>query len=584
MVKTGDEGGPPLIPARMVNEFAYCPRLFYLEWVDGEFDENHFTLDGRVKHRRVDEGEAKASLGPDEAEEGEGEERAESTGRAGGGAWSARSVEVSSERLGVSGKIDLVESDGGEIMPVDRKRGKAPDIPEGAWEPERVQLCLYGLLLREAGYPCTRGELAFVGSRNRVEIRFDDALVARTLELVAGAREAAARPLAPAPLVGSPRCEGCSLAGLCMPDEVNLLKGTTTEKPRPMLPARDDAQPVYVVEAGARIGMSGECLEVRDRDRKKLLDVALVDVSHVVAVGNVQVSSQSIRELCTRDIPVAWFSWGGWLHGVLDGLGHGQVALRRAQYATAASAEGSLKLARAFVQTKILNCRTFLRRNLDEDATGPLRELAMEADRAERAESLELLLGIEGNAARIYFSKFGSVLRRADSAGSGSGSGSRALTAFDFNGRNRRPPKDAVNALLSFAYAMLAKDVVAAARVVGFDPWLGFLHQPRPGRFGLALDVMEEFRPLVADSVVVNVINTGVVTEADFLQRGIGVTLDTDGRRKFLKAWERRMAEKVTHPLFGYRVSYRRVLEMQCRLLARFLLGEIEAYPGFRTR
>jgi CRISPR-associated protein Cas1 len=593
MANTGTEGAP-LVPARMVNEFAYCPRLFYLEWVDGEFDDNHFTVEGQVVHRRVDEGEPVRALGAVDAATAGAE-----AGAAGPVPWQVRSIEVSSQTLGVSGKIDLVEGegegDGGEVMPVDRKRGKAPDVAEGAWEPERVQLCLYGLMLREAGYPCHRGELYFVGSRKRVEIAFDEALIARTLELTQAARRAAAGPAAPAPLVGSPKCDGCSLAGLCMPDELNVLRGATTEAPRPMAPARDDAQPVYVVEAGARVGISADCLEVRSRERVKLLDAALVDVSQVVLVGNAQISSQAVRALSAQGIPVAWLSSGGWLNGILDGAGRGQVALRQAQYAAAASAERALGLARAFVSTKILNCRTFLRRNTGS-ASGPgtgdgggggdggaqgsggagagaMRELAKEAERALEAPSMEVLLGIEGNAARVYFSRFGALLR-----------GEAGMTTFDFNGRNRRPPKDAVNALLSFAYTMLSKDLVAAARIVGFDPWLGFMHQPRHGRFGLALDLMEEFRPLLADSVVVNAINTGAVVEADFLRRGIGVTLNTEGRRKFLRAWERRLAEKIIHPTFGYRVSYRRVLEMQCRLLARHLLGELEAYPGFRTR
>ena len=559
MANTGVECGP-LVPARMVNEFSYCPRLFYLEWVDGEFDDNHFTVEGRVVHRVVDEGEPVKALAS-------AEESATP--------WRARSIEVSSQALGVSGKIDLVEGEGGEVMPVDRKRGKAPEVPEGAWEPERVQLCLYGLMLREAGYTCRRGELYFVGSRKRVEIAFDDLLIARTMELTEAARRAAAGPAAPEPLVGSPKCDGCSLAGLCMPDELNVLRGATTAQPRPMAPARDDAQPVYVVEPGARVGISGECLEVKSRDRLKLLDSALVEVSQVVLIGNVQISSQAVRELSSQGIPVAWLSSGGWLNGILDGAGRGQVALRQAQYAAAAAPERSLKLAQAFVSAKILNCRTFLRRNSDDDSesVSAMRELAREADRALAAPSMEVLLGIEGNAARVYFSRFGALLR-----------GDAGVTTFDFNGRNRRPPKDPVNALLSFAYVMLSKDLVAAARVVGFDPWLGFMHRPRHGRFGLALDLMEEFRPLLADSVVVNAINTGVVEEADFLRRGIGATLTTEGRRKFLRAWERRLGEKVTHPTFGYRVSYRRVLEMQCRLLARHLLGELDEYPGFRTR
>lgn len=550
-------GEQMLIPARMVNEFSYCPRLFFLEWVDTDFEDNHFTVEGRVVHRRVDGGEPTKPLAdPDQP-------------------WQARSVELSSTVLGVSAKIDLVESADGEVYPVDVKRGTVPDVPEGAWEPERVQLCLYGLLLRENGYAVRKGELYFVGSRKRVEVLFDDALVARTQLLVAQARETAERRIAPPPLVASPKCDGCSLASLCLPDEVNLLLGAVVGDalPRPMFPARDDAQPLYVQEIGARVGVSGQCLEIRDRERRKITDAPLVDVSHVVLMGNVQISSQAIRELAARGIPVAWLSTGGWMSGLLDGLGRGQVTLRQAQYAAAGTAATRLPLARAFVATKILNCRTFLRRNLEDAKQGLLLELAQLAERATTAESEETLLGLEGNAARIYFEQFGALL--AAPAG---------VAEFDFTTRNRRPPKDPVNALLSFAYSMLAKDVAVAARLVGFDPYLGFMHRPRHGRFSLALDLMEEFRPLLADSVVVNAINTGVVGKHDFIRRGVGVTLGPEGRKKFLRAWERRLAEEVTHPLFGYRVSYRRVLEMQCRLLARHLLGELPEYPGFKTR
>ncbi len=548
--------GAPLIPARMVNEFSYCPRLFFLEWVDREFEDNHFTVEGRVVHRRTDEGSPTAPLQESEQP------------------WRARSIELSSARLGVTGKIDVVEGEAGVAWPVDVKRGRAPDVPEGAWEPERVQLCLYGLLLRDNGYRADKGELYFAGSRSRVEIPFDDALVARTLELVAAAREVARSTVAPPPLVASPKCGGCSLASLCLPDEINLLTGVDSgTDPRPMFPARDDAQPLYVQELGARVGVSGECLEVRGREREKLVDAPLVDVSHVALFGNVQISSQAIRELSARGVPVVWLSTGGWLSGLLDGLGHGRVRLRMEQYLAAQRPEQALGLARRFVTTKIANTRTFLRRNLEADAPGLMLELSQLGEQAEKASSAEQLLGIEGNAARLYFARFGALLQApAD------------VTAFDFDTRNRRPPKDPVNALLSFAYSMLAKDVAVALRLVGFDPYLGYFHRPRHGRHALALDLMEEFRPIVADSVVVNAINTGVVTRRDFIHRGVGVTLSPEGRKKFLRAWERRLAEQVTHPVFGYRVSYRRIFEMQARLLARHLLGEIPEYVGFRTR
>lgn len=155
---------------------------------------------------------------------------------------------------------------------------------------------------------------------------------------------------------------------------------------------------------------------------------------------------------------------------------------------------------------------------------------------------------------------------------------------FDFARRNRRPPRDPVNALLSFAYSLLAKECTMACHAVGFDPFVGFYHQPRFGRPALALDVMEPFRPLLADSAVITAINTRMVTGDDFLRAGEAVALTPSGRKGFLRAFEQRMDQLVTHPVFGYRVSYRRVLEVQVRLLARVVTAEIATYPSFETR
>jgi CRISP-associated protein Cas1 len=156
--------------------------------------------------------------------------------------------------------------------------------------------------------------------------------------------------------------------------------------------------------------------------------------------------------------------------------------------------------------------------------------------------------------------------------------------AFDVSGRNRRPPKDPVNALLSFVYSLLVKDLTVTLQAVGFDPLLGFFHRPRYGRPSLALDLAEEFRPLIGDSVVLTLINNGEVGASSFVSQAGASALTEAGRRSVLAAYERRLETEVTHPLFGYRVSYRRILEVQSRLLARTLLGEIEEYPNFCTR
>jgi CRISPR-associated protein Cas1 len=201
-------------------------------------------------------------------------------------------------------------------------------------------------------------------------------------------------------------------------------------------------------------------------------------------------------------------------------------------------------------------------------------------DAAQRARSLDELLGIEGTAARVYFQHFAGMIKLDEP---GSVETDQEFT-FDFDQRNRRPPRDPVNALLSLAYSVLAKDLTIVCHAVGFDPYLGFYHQPRFGRAALALDLMEPFRPLIADSAVLSAINTRMITSRDFVSAGQAVALKPEGRKAFFRAYEQRMDGLVTHPLFGYRVNYRRMLEIQSRLLARVLTGELPTYPVFTTR
>jgi CRISPR-associated protein Cas1 len=189
---------------------------------------------------------------------------------------------------------------------------------------------------------------------------------------------------------------------------------------------------------------------------------------------------------------------------------------------------------------------------------------------ARNASSIEKLLGIEGAAAEVYFSRVGHMLKGDQ--------------GFSFENRNRRPPKDPVNAVLSYLYAVLAKDMFVSLLAVGFDPYLGFYHRPRYGRPALALDMMEEFRPVIADATALTLFNKGELSESDFIKTGIGISLNTRGKRKVIAGYERRMESEVTHPLFGYSVSYRRIMEVQARLLSRLVSGEIREYPAFSRK
>lgn len=556
---------PDLIPARMLNEYAYCPRLCYLEWVQQEWDDNEWTLDGTYQHRRVNR------PGGQLPEPENLEEQPPDT-------IHARSLSLSAAQAGLIATMDLIEADSGEVIPVDYKRGAIPDNAEQSWEPERVQLAAQIIILRENGYACSRGILYYTQSKRRVEIPASEALIQRTLSLAEELRAALVNGIPP-PLVDSPKCPGCSLVGICLPDETGYAATHPAEpaeedRVRRLYPARDDAVPLYVQEQGAYVGKSGEEITVK-KQGELLATVRLLELSHVCLYGSVQISTQAVQELLKRSVPLLYFSYGGWFHGLCTGFPHKNVELRRRQYRASENAE-ALEIARVLVKNKIQNGRTLLRRNGEGDIAEALNELRRVETQAEQAASLESLLGFEGNAGRIYFEHFSAMLKPR--------AGEETAAAFDFQTRNRRPPRDPVNALLSLAYSLLVKDLTVTLLTVGMDPYLGFYHQPRYGRPALALDLMEPFRPLIADSAVITAINTGVVQAGDFLHAAGSVALKPDARKRFILAYERRMDTLITHPVFNYRVSYRRILEVQARLLARYLTGEIPHPPEFVTR
>ena len=562
--RNGDtESGPaldtPLVPARMVNEYQYCPRLAYLEWVQGEWAESSDTVEGRHAHRRVNRDGGKLPP-PGEV--------------AGDDKLHARSVTLSSDALGLIAGMDLIESEDGSVLPVDYKRGKRPHVKGGAYDPERVQLCAQGLLLREHGYRCDEGVLYFVASRERVRIPFDDELIRTTEEAIAGLRSLAESGTIPPPLKDSPKCPRCSLVGICLPDEINHLSRSSPE-PRPIAVPNTEALPLYVQARGAKVAKSGETLVVTIDD-EKVATARLPETSQVVLMGSIYITAPCLQELMSRGIPVTWYSHGGWFYGHTVGNGHKNVELRTAQYRASFDEATCLRFAKDLVSAKIRNCRTLLRRNWKrpDDNRDVMIGLKEDSRRADRSQSMPELLGVEGTAAARYFGAFPAMICPNDSK----------AAAFDFKKRNRRPPTDPVNALLSFAYSLLVRAWTVTLTAVGFDAFRGLYHQPRYGRPALALDLMEPFRPIVADSVVLQAINNGEIRPTDFKAAAGSVALTPGGRRKFIAAFERRMDHEVVHPLFGYRVSYRRLMEMQARLLGRFLLGEITSYPDFLTR
>ena len=553
---------PPL-PARMVNEFVYCPRLAYLEWVQCEWADNADTVEGRAAHRAVDKPGGALPDPGDIAEDAR---------------IHARSVTLSSESIGVVARLDLVEGDGDGVRPVDYKRGRRPHVDKSAHKPERVQVGVQILLLREHGYTCDEGILYFVESRERVAVVFDDELQAEVSSAVNGLRLIAASGRIPPPLEDSPKCVHCSLVGICLPDEVSWLRAGRIE-PRPLSVARHEALPLVVQENGARVAKDGDTLKI-SVEGKKVASARLAEVSQVVIYGNASLTTPALHETMRREIPVSWLSYGGWFLGHTVGLGHRNVEIRAHQWRQSCDATFCLRFARALVGAKVRNAQTLLRRNWR--GAEPVKETLARLDRdrraSETAPDLESLLGIEGMAARRYFSAFALCLAR-----DGSQEGVDALR-FDWHGRNRRPPTDPVNALLSFTYAMLARAWTVQLSAVGLDAYRGFYHQQRYGRPALALDMMEPFRPLIADSAVLRAINNGELGKKDFIERGPAVALVPGGRKAIIAAFERRLDQEITHPVFGYRIAYRRLFEVQARLLGRFLSGEIPDFPHVMPR
>jgi CRISPR-associated protein Cas1 len=395
-------------------------------------------------------------------------------------------------------------------------------------------------------------------------------LVTRTLAERDRLRANVSRHEAPPPLVDSPKCPRCSLVDVCLPDETNLLRGASEHVPRRLIAPDSPATPLYLTTPGSRLTkQAGRVLLMEEG--VEVASRRLIDISHVAVFGNVSVGSAAIRAFLEAGVPVLWLSSGGWLSGFATGMPGKNIELRMRQHR--AAAVGAPTAAAAFVAGKIRNCRTLIRRHGGEEASTAVAQMADLARAAERAPAMESLLGIEGTAARIYFERFGRLFARR-----------RGLGAFDFEGRSRRPPRDRLNALLSFAYALLTKDATVATVAVGFEPYLGLYHRPRFGRPALALDIAEEFRPLIADSTVLSVVNNGEIQSDDFVERAGAVALSKTGRRKMIAAYERRMRSELRHPLFKYQASYRRCLEIQARLLAAALLGDVPAYRPLTTR
>ena len=335
------------------------------------------------------------------------------------------------------------------------------------------------------------------------------------------------------------------------------------------------ANTLYVQTPGAYLGKEGETVRVKVEGEVRLT-VPLHHLEGIVCFGRVSVSTALMAEAADRDLTISFFTEQGRFQSRVISATSGNVLLRREQYRRADQPEACLRIARSIIAAKIQNARVNLLRGAREcdapEGVESLKQganhLANSLDTLSRAQTLDSARGCEGDAARAYFDSFNGLIRQQ-------------REAFSMTGRTRRPPLDPLNALLSFVYALLTHDMAGALESVGLDPAVGFLHVDRPGRLSLALDLLEEFRALLADRLVLSLINLRQVRPDGFeTQPGGAVQMNAATRKTLLTALTQRKRDEVMHPVLGEKVSVGLLPHIQARLLARHIRGDLEDYPA----
>lgn len=527
--------GEQPIPISLISHTQFCPRRAWLE-AAGERTDTYQMAVGTVAHARVDDPAASRS-------------------------GQLRSIDVGHSGWGITGRIDaLYDTPSGYVIrehkatPVSR----SPTVTDAM----RLQLALQQASLEAQGETVAATEIYFTSHNKLVPVELDEQDFEEAEALVLQTRQIINASTAPEPLEDSPKCMRCSHASVCLPEERRLRAVR-----KRIIPAAPDTQIVHLTRYGSRASISRRRLTVKYRE-ELLADVPIERVLGIQVHGNIDLSSALIRELLWRGCSIVWCSGKGRVIGWSQPAS-GPNGLQRVNQHVA-SAEGRLGIAREMLQAKVANQATQLRRGAGySEAVQKLRSIQATLD---NSVSWPEIIGLEGEAASIYFSEW-SRLFKVDVTGD-----------WGWYTRGSRPARDPVNALLNYAYGMLAADAIRAIVACGLDPHAGFIHSSNRNKPALALDLMEEFRAPVADSVVISLINNGEVTITDFDDRLGTVRLTEKARKSVISAYERRVQTEFRHPLFDYSITWRRALEVQARQILGVLDGSQPRYAGIRTR
>jgi CRISP-associated protein Cas1 len=525
-----------------LHALAYCPRLFYLEEVEELYTQNAAVFAGRRLH---------AELEKQEDED-----------------WEELFLE--SEELGLRGRMDALRTRDGQTIPYEHKRGRChrdeKNQPQ-AWESDRLQILAYACLIESAlGIPISEGRIRYHADNVLVHVPLTDEGRAAVREAIQQARHLRTSTHRPPVIDNERMCARCSLAPVCLPEEARLAHNREWQ-PMRLFPKDDERQVIHVLEPGTAVGRTGEQLKLTRRGQPTET-FPVHQVGQLVLHSFSQISTQALHFCVNQGIGVHFVSGGGRYIGSFD-TRIGSIQRRIRQYEALNNPDTCLQLARKLVICRGQGQRKFLMRGqrgmkvVSAKLNKAIAQMKTVLKQVPKTPSLDSLLGLEGNLAALYFG----VLPCLISEG--------VPPELRFDHRNRRPPKDRFNALLSFGYALLIKDVMNAILSVGLEPALGFYHQPRSQASPLALDLMEIFRVPLVDMPVMASINKGQWDkDADFEIRGVQVWLSDVGRRKLVSLYERRKEESWKHPVTGYSLTYRRLLELEVRLLEKEWSGE----------
>lgn len=552
MIPPSADGHAPPLRVMSLHALAYCPRLFYLEEV-----EEIRVADGRVYAGR----ELHAALEADE----DGERT---------------QLELTDPQLGLVGKVDALRRRDGSLLPYEHKRGRSrrEGNTPAAWPSDRLQVIAYAVMIESAtGQAVAEGRVRYHADKVTVRVPIDENARADLVEAVATARrlrESTERP----PVAENDRlCTRCSLAPVCLPEEVRQAIDPAHE-PVQLYPPDRDGTALHVVTPGATVGRSGETLVVKPPDGEPPSKHPIREVDSLLLHGYAQISTQALNLCADRDVPVHWLTTSGHHTASLTATA-GQVQRRVRQYRALADEATCLRLARALARAKVEGQhRYLLRGSRGEDGARaaiapdltPIRSALASFDAAPDRDSLR---GLEGSAAVGYFHGLAKLLAP------------RVPEPLRYTTRTRRPPLDRFNALLGFGYGLLHTAVMRAVLAAGLEPSLGFFHTPRSASYPLVLDLMELFRVPLWDMVLVGSLNRGQWDpEADFVATRAKVWLSDDGRRKAIGLFEARLDETWKHPVIGYSLSYSRTLELEARLLEKEWSGEPGLFARLRLR